>query len=184
MNIIGISGKRESGKTTVANHLVENHGFTKVSFAYELRMELVSLGYPHEVLFAKPTHPVIRALMIAHGSARRMIDPDYWVTRLFETISRIAKSGDDNVTRFVVDDMRYRNEADRIKGVGGQLWRVMIDDPLYRLGFIAGVDDHESEMSLDGYAEWDYVVSAKHGDLAELYRQADEIVSPRAQEVE
>ena len=35
--IIALSGPRACGKSTIANHLVNNHGYTRVAFADALR---------------------------------------------------------------------------------------------------------------------------------------------------
>ena len=96
VKIIAFSGKRESGKTTIADHIVENYRFTKASFGYELRMELISLGYPAELIWRKPTHPKVRKLMIAHGALR---ENDVFVT---------IEQGGDTILAFL-----FRPRSDR-----------------------------------------------------------------------
>jgi hypothetical protein len=43
MNVIGLTGYAGSGKSTVANYLVEEHGFTRLSFAAPLKKMLRTL---------------------------------------------------------------------------------------------------------------------------------------------
>ena len=171
MKIIALSGKRESGKTTVADYLAANHGAVKLSFAKTLREEVVSFGYKHELIFGKPTHPDVRNLLIAHGSLRRMQDQDYWIDRMFKTMTDLPHDA-----LVVVDDVRYWNEAERLGRAAATLVRVVMADPLYRMDFIRGVDDHVSETDLDQWSEWDDMIIAKHGDIDWLCRQASEIV--------
>ncbi|WP_346927659.1 hypothetical protein, partial [uncultured Arthrobacter sp.] len=44
MQVIGLSGFAGSGKSTVANYLVEEHGFTRLSFAAPLKKMLRTLN--------------------------------------------------------------------------------------------------------------------------------------------
>ena len=41
--IVGLSGYARSGKDTIADYLVENHGFIKLSFATPMRQALYNL---------------------------------------------------------------------------------------------------------------------------------------------
>jgi len=171
MRIIAFSGKRESGKTTMADHIVANHGAAKISFASTLRDEVVAYGYRRQLIDGKPTHPVVRDLLIAHGCLRRLEEPDYWIDRLFKKINELPADA-----LVVIDDMRFWNEAERLGRASATLVRMVLDDPMSRMDFVKGVDDNESETDLDQWAEWDRVVSAKYGDIEGLCRQATEIV--------
>jgi hypothetical protein len=46
--------------------------------------------------------------------------------------------------KVVITDVRFPNEADAIKALGGQIWRVK------RLG-VGAVNGHVSETAMDGY---------------------------------
>ena len=174
MKIMALSGKREAGKTTIADYLVANHSAVKISFASVLRDELVSYGYSPGLIYGKPTHPVVRLLMIAHGEMRRMEEPHYWIDRMFREINKQPHDA-----FVVIDDCRYWGEAERLGRAAATLVRVTLDDPMYRMDFIRGVDDNPSETDLDQWTEWDHVISAKHGDIEGLCRQADEIAGSR-----
>ena len=171
MRIFAFSGKRGSGKTTICNHLRDCHGARDLSFAAPLRQELAAIGYPEYILNEKPTPDEIRALLIAHGQARRFIDPEYWIKKLFASIDMLPCLGRDPV---VIDDLRFWNEAEKLKNHKATLVR------LERYGLqnaTPGVDDDDSETELDDWHEWDYVVQAPDGGLSDLYSFANALVN-------
>jgi hypothetical protein len=69
-------------------------------------------------------------------SARDLIAEDVWVTAALGSV--------DKDQRIVVTDVRFENEANTIKLMGGQIWRVK------RPG-VEAVNSHVSETQLDGY---------------------------------
>jgi Deoxynucleotide monophosphate kinase len=87
---------------------------------------------------------------------RRAQDPDYW-TRAWE---RKVAGYDLARVNVLVDDVRFLNELNVIRNLGGHL--VRID----RSGYAAG-GNHASEISLDGFTGWDEVV-LNNGTLAEF----------------
>jgi len=144
--IIGICGLIGSGKGTVADFLVEQRGFTKISFADKLKDGVASVfGWDREML--EGNTPESREW-------REKVDP-YWSTetgnpvtprlvlQLFGTdcmrngfydgiwVSLVKKKLLDNPTgKFVIPDVRFENEANMIKSIGGEIWRVKRgDDP-------------------------------------------------------
>jgi hypothetical protein len=153
--IIGVSGWARAGKDTVADHLVDNFGFVKMSFAEPMREALVRLnpmirvaGYPTELASAvrlmgwenlKSESPDIRGLMQRLGTevGREMFGEDFWVNL---ALSRVEPG-----MNVVFADCRYPNEADAIKAAGGVVWRVERKD-------FGPANDHDSERALDHYA--------------------------------
>ena len=78
---------------------------------------------------------------------RRAEDPDYWT----KAWSRKVEQFDLEKVHVLVDDVRFMNELNAIKGHGGLI--VKIERP----GF-DGANNHASETSLDDYDAWDHVV--------------------------
>lgn len=144
--IIGICGLIGSGKGTVADFLVEQQGFTKLSFADKLKDGVASVfGWDREML--EGNNPDSRAW-------REKVDP-YWSTetgspvtprlvlQLFGTdcmrngfydgiwVSLVKKQLLDNPQgKFVIPDVRFENEANMLRSIGGYLWRIKRgDDP-------------------------------------------------------
>ena len=148
--IIGLSGYARSGKDTVAELLVLNYGFKRVAFADGIRQALLALNpilydgtrlnetvqmYGWEVAKAKDE---VRRLLQVMGTevGRKLIHEDVWVWRLFNSI-------DDN-ERIVIPDVRFPNEGDAIKKLGGSLWRINRRNH-------SAVNDHASEHAMDNY---------------------------------
>jgi len=145
--IIGITGHMGSGKDTLAAYFVRAHGFVRVGFADALKAEvlarlpqtLVALGelcFPEMssaaigayLLRSKP--PVIRALLQEYGTeVRRTDDPSYW---LDAWEARRPVEAD-----IVAPDVRFLNEAEHIKRLGG--WVIRVQRPGYE------GDGHASE---------------------------------------
>jgi hypothetical protein len=155
VTVIGIAGWARSGKDTIADYLVENHGYTKVSFStpmkeamYRLNPRITVNEIPNTALRIgvdvygweglKERSPDIRGLLQRFGTevGREMFDEDFWVDY---ALNSIPDGG-----RAVIADVRYPNEADAIKALGGKVYRVL------RNG-VGPANDHASEHALDGY---------------------------------
>jgi len=154
--IIGLSGWARSGKDTIADYLVEHHGFVKLSLAtpmrealYRLNPDIVDWGNMHWSLRQavdlfgwedmKTSFPILRGLMQRMGTevGREMFGEDFWVNQVIKEASKYDK--------VVIADCRYLNEAEAVRSAGGQVWRVSKDSA-------AAANDHDSEHGLDDYA--------------------------------
>jgi hypothetical protein len=152
--IIGLTGYAQSGKDTVANYLVKQHGFTRVAFADKIRDVLYEMnpivnGEPLQITVdvegwdKAKQRPSIRLLLQNLGvAARKHIDEDVWI--------RAALSASDLNTDIVVTDVRFLNEADRIlfyskmTGQTAEVWRIE------RPG-VTAVNGHVSEHDMANY---------------------------------
>ncbi len=97
---------------------------------------------------------------------RRAEDPDYW-TKAWE---RKLTTIDLQATHILVDDVRFINELNVIKKLGGVFVRVV------RPGF-DGANNHSSENSLDDYQNWDLVID-NCGTLDEFKQKIVDQVLP------
>ena len=176
--IVGLSGYAQVGKDTVANYLVENYGFVKVSFADPIRQALhrlnpiVSLGEFSGVHLSqavdglgweevKRQSPETRRLLQVLGTevGREMFGEDFWVNQGLKKVSE-----HENV---VFADTRYENEARAIQANGGQIWRITKPDH-------GPVNGHSSETALDEYVfDW-YIPN--YGGVKELHGLVDAIM--------
>jgi hypothetical protein len=153
--IIGLSGYARSGKDTVANILVEKHGFTKLAFADPMRealyrldprieiadMQGVSLAQAVDGLGwenLKVDSPDVRGLLQRMGTevGRGMFGENIWVDLALKEAAKY-----ENV---VFSDVRFKNEAEAVRAAGGSLWRIE------RPGTEAA-NAHISEHDLDDY---------------------------------
>ena len=166
VEILGLSGWARNGKDTVADHLIENYGYERVSFAapmkealYRLNPKITINGVPSLSVKLgvdlygwddlKAHGPEIRELLQRFGTevGREMFGDDFWVNAAIDSI----KDG----SRVVVSDVRYPNEADAVKKLGGEVWRVV------RPGYGAA-NDHASEHALNDY-DFDYMIENNSG---------------------
>jgi hypothetical protein len=151
--IIGLSGYAQSGKNTVADILVDYHGFTQLAFADAIRDFIYEInpmvacsptGYLQDLVNLKgwdeaKQEPQVRKLLQSTGLAgRNMIDEYLWVAM---TLSQVK---DPHEGRYVITDVRFPNEAAALTSQGGQIWRIE------RPG-VDAVNDHISETALDAW---------------------------------
>ena len=154
IQMIGLSGWARSGKDTVANYLVAAHGYTKVSFADQMRGALYKLdptidvgGYDMRLSVAvdlmgweelKSQSSDIRGLMQRMGTevGRDMWGENFWVDAAISTIPDGEK--------VVFADVRFPNEADAIYTNGGEVWRIIREG-------VEPANEHISETALNKY---------------------------------
>jgi hypothetical protein len=155
VTVLGISGWARSGKDTAADYLVENHGYMKVSFSTPMKEAMYRLNpritvnevqntalrigvdiYGWEGL--KDRSPDIRGLLQRFGTeiGREMFDENFWVDYALNSIPDGGKA--------VISDVRYPNEADAIRQLGGKVYRVERDG-------VFAANEHASEHALDAY---------------------------------
>lgn len=136
MNLIGIVGKKRSGKDTFASVLVE-HGWKRAAFADALKEELAEwLGVSVEDIELRKE--AFRAALQERGARMRRDDPEYWIKKLVATIAEDFAAGG----KVVITDIRYENEAAWIGANGGVLVKMV------RAG-APDDDEHPSEREQD-----------------------------------
>lgn len=125
--ILGISGKRGTGKSLLASYLVKNHGWREMPLARELKRRVradfdLTVDQTDGVLkeIIDPRYGITpRELMIRYGQFFRAIDEMFWVKQVFYHIDRIPEG-----TNVVIPDVRFKNEARFITSKGGSLVRL------------------------------------------------------------
>lgn len=155
ITIVGLSGWARSGKDTVADYLVAEHGYTKLSVASPMKEALYRLNpriTVNDVVNTslrvgidvygwdgiKERSPDIRGLIQRFGTevGRDMFGEDFWVDYALRNVP--------DGSRVVVSDVRFPNEANAIKELGGTVWRISRDG-------VYAANDHISEHALDEY---------------------------------
>lgn len=169
-SIIGIYGRASVGKDTVADYLVKNHGYIKLSFAAPLKDAVAGLfGWPRESLddpLFKQTldtfwnvSPRTALQLLGTEGIRNNFGEDFWIRNLMRRIG--------DAERVVIADMRFENEYHAIRALTqGQVWKV--EGPI-RIPMSASQQSHASEGALEGFS-FDLVIHNEHG-LEELYEQ-------------
>lgn len=123
--LIGLTGKAGAGKSFAAKRLIEKHGFVLIKFADPLKNMLRALGLtddhleghlkevPCNILAGKTPRFAMQTLGTEWG--RNIIDDQLWLNQFWR---RATAPGMRNV---VCDDVRFPNEADLIKQIGGHI---------------------------------------------------------------
>lgn len=144
--IIGLMGYAGSGKDEVAKILVNKFNFERRAFADKIRdilyeMNPMTGGEPLQIRVDSDgwdkakQHPEVRRLLQKLGvSARTHIGENVWVN------SALFKLFANNL--YVISDVRFENEVNAIKIIGGEIWRIE------RPG-VGPVNNHVSETGLD-----------------------------------
>lgn len=168
VDLILVHGQAHSGKGAVSEILKTKYGFKEIGFADYLKEIAINyFDWSHDLIHVNGKRtPESRLFMQAIGEAGRLLTPDFWIRRLAVKIYNVAFS----LTcpkpryRFVISDLRYLNEAEWGKSVGGKLWKVV------RTGDFEGIEagaNHISETALSTFEGWDLVID-NDSDLTSL----------------
>lgn len=194
--IIGVCGLINSGKGTVADILVEQHNFKKISFADKLKDAVSTLFGWDRALLEGDT---------AESRAWREVEDEFWTKETGRSITprivlqefgtecmrqgfydgiwvSIVKQQilADPYTNWVIPDTRFPNEIKMLQEIGGQVWWVKRGtQPLwfmdYRASGVEPKDIHASEWAW-GRTEFTEEI-ANDGSLAELKNQVEDLLA-------
>lgn len=164
--IIGLTGYAQSGKDTVAQYLVEKHGYKRIAFADKIRELLYEMdpmidgvyhlrilvdAYGWDVIKQKPE--VRRMLQNLGVAARTTFGSMFWVQQALRQIHFTGK--------WVITDVRFINEATTIKSYdNAQIWRIKRDG-------VTAINSHVSETEMDNY-KVDQILTNR-GTIEELH---------------
>jgi hypothetical protein len=179
VHLIGISGKRGSGKDTIAQLLQQlqpGRNWRVLSFGDAIKSVCATLAgedvAPYYSQEGKtellPVFGRTRGEMLQQvGQAMRVWEPRIWVDAFF---SRLPEN-----TFVLVPDVRYPSEADPILARGGLMLRVE-GDPLKQQGDGTRDDNHPSETVMDSYQRFNYTIH-NTGSLDDLTQQVRQLLS-------
>lgn len=178
MVIVAISGKRRSGKSFLGGLLSQEYGFKIVSLAAPLKAMVRDLfgltvaqtdGDLKEVYDDK-IGMTPRELMIKFGGFCREVDKDFWIRRLFDQIKLRPQA---QMGRYVITDLRFKNELDWMRRHNALLVRLERDEE-----FTGAPIDDPSEKELDDFKEWDvFVPSLLNRDVKDMEKTASLVVA-------
>jgi len=177
--IIGLTGYKTSGKSTLANMLIQNRGFARCAFATPLKGMLISLlvdqglrlkdaqrmvdGDLKEVASRYFAGQTPRHAMQTLGTewGRQLIHPDFWIIAWKNRI--------EDIQRVVADDLRFVNEELAVHAKGGIIVRVN------RPGLEAPADSHASESEVDSIRH-NYLIE-NDGTPSDMWTQMETILA-------
>ena len=161
IRLIGFSGKRGSGKDTIARLLQQLQPARQWhirSVGEPIKAVCAALAGEDEAPYFSqqgktellPAFGRTRGEMLQQvGLALRQWEPDIWVQAFFSQLPAQQFT--------LIPDVRFPNEADLIRSRGGLMVRVE-GDPLRQRGDGTRDDDHPSETALDHYSSFDYLL--------------------------
>ena len=192
--IIGICGFQSSGKDTIADLLIKEYGFKKLSFAGALK-DVVSIifGWSREKLEGLTKEdrewreqidcwwsttlemPLLspRYVLQYFGTDlfRNQWHPDIWV--------KVVENQLKNYENIVITDCRFENEINLILAHGGKIIHIYRELPLWFNNYKIGIDVEESKLLHRSEIEWircykDYEIY-NNGTIEELYTQINNL---------
>lgn len=174
VNLIALSGKNYSGKTTAAEYLVSRVelNFVRLSFAEKLKeiavRDFAYCGVTPELIKNGKTQLItvgsrqitVRQLLIDIGTKYRELDSEFWIRSLWHKAEEQIRLG----KNVIIDDLRFLNECGFLKRHGAFLVRINRNGvPLL---------NDSSETQLDDFAYWDEVID-NNGTIPDLYKVVD-----------
>lgn len=202
--IIGICGFIGSGKDTVADYLVENHGFARDSFASTLKDAVAAIfGWDRELVDGRTKEArdwreqvdpwwaerlnmpnlTPRLVLQLWGTevGRQAFHNDIWIASLENKLRKTTGN-------VVITDCRFPNEVQAIKNAGGKVYWVSRGalPEWYQYAFDAARGDNKAAETLKTYnihaSETSWVaerfdrVIRNNGTLEDLYSKVKDLV--------
>lgn len=185
LKIIGLTGLKRSGKDTIANYLSKYYGYERIAFADPLKyacIELFGFNYdqcyesakeePDEFWFGLTPRKIFQfigteLMRNKMSELHPNFGQDFWVLCCEKKIKDILSVQKD--TLIVISDVRFPNECEMIKKMGGIVIRVNRDC------VDTGEDLHESER-LVKELEVDYEID-NNESLEDLWSNIDQLMN-------
>lgn len=167
LTVIGISGKAGSGKDFITQHVIRPRGFMQFSLAWHFKVWLVgkSEATHEEVFFTKP--PEVRKRLQLEGTeyGRNVYGDNVWCNTTLEWFRVLSENW--GISKFVIPDIRFPNEVQFVRALGGAVYRVHAPVRVEQNKLTPEQRAHPSETALDDYNEFDGIINNDIGITVE-----------------
>ena len=179
--IIGFAGKKRSGKDTIANYLVKNHGFKRFAFGDAVKEVSRHLfGLNDAQLYGENKEEIVEELGISPREIFQKLGTEFgrnYLNELFPTL-RVSRGTiwtyhfekfirDNQNTNIVISDVRFENEMEVIRKCGGKIYFIESD-------YAEQGDSHVSEEITSNKYEYDGIINNK-GTLEQFYENGSKL---------
>jgi len=176
--IIGLTASKRSGKDTLADYLVKEHGYIKMSFAEPLKeICRILFDFTDEQLHGDKKEEIDEYWKVTPRKVLQFIGTDL----LRDQLSNIMPDIGNNIwleimkkkilknpnQKIVIADLRFNNEIEFIKELGGIIIRINRTNN--------NNDNHESEKLINTF-NVDYELN-NNGTKEDLYKQMFNIIN-------
>ena len=185
--IIGLLGKKGSGKDTVADYLVSKYGFTKYAFADKIRDILkILFNFTDDDFLPENKEKIINEWNVSPRKALQLIGTEFGQefipTHMSEIMDDSNSSKDFWVKHFliwykqnldkniVISDVRFEHECNILNSLDSKIWKLVRETTIY------GTESHILEEGIDTIKSIDNIIYNNLG-IAELHSNIDVLIS-------
>ncbi len=156
--LIGITGLKRSGKDTLGSNFVEKYGYKRLAFADALKDGCKEIfGFTDDQLYGDKKETIDEYWGVTPRTVLQYVGTDLFRDQLGLIIPKIGKNiwlkvvekkildewKNNPATRFVITDVRFSNECQMVKELGGIVIRVKRDS------VNNSTDCHSSELEIE-----------------------------------
>lgn len=156
--IIGITGKIGSGKSTISKYIVENYGYTEYAFASPLKEIAKIFGFTDKQLYGTQEDKLEKNEFwgISAREFLQKVGTDLFRENFSKVVPRCGKNVwcelfklhyQTHPGNYIFSDVRFLNEANLIKELGGIIIRVKRSSVFHSKN--KEETRHESELEMD-----------------------------------
>lgn len=175
-NIVGLIGEAGTGKNFVAEQVFASYGFFPWAFAWPLKMQVIGREQAsyYETMVSKP--PEIRTLLQLEGTenGRGVYGDNLWVNTTLAWLETLSDAWD--IQDFVITDVRFANEAQLIRDLGGKVYRISAPDRSAASGLNATQRAHASETELNTIEPDAVIINDINTSLEDLHTQVVDLL--------
>lgn len=139
VQIVGLCGVARAGKTSAANFMKVDKGFTIVRFTDRMAKLCLAAGLTNDHVDGRlkdTPEPLLggatpRQFMVQMGRMLRSFNPDFFPHHWQREVRAIIPTLHPNLRRIVADDVRTPAEAAAVRAEGGVLIRIIPTYPQY-----------------------------------------------------
>jgi hypothetical protein len=177
--MIGIIGKRRSGKDTTADYIQSNYGYEKKKFAGPLKDAVeILFDFSKDQLETDKKDEIDSRWGVSPRTIMQSMGTTYLQYELSKIIPNIDRNyaikrmflNNSNNNKIVISDVRFTHEADEIKKRNGILIKIIRDQNNTNLE----IDNHISECGVDNL-QYDYLIY-NNSTIEDLYTKINKIM--------